>query len=171
MWEVRSPYRLTGRADSHTYTSWDKALDACTENSRCVGFTEHNGKFVLNNNKRIHQTAGHQAYIKGSMSSVSHDTLWEMLPGKVLRRKVNDRKYNSLEDAAAYCSANAGCKGISLIGVHYYQMSTTEHRNQGNTASWIKRGEIMVENEIKTGKYHAGECVKHDLSRYNKAIN
>ena len=84
------------------------------------------------------------------MSSVSHDTLWEMLPGKVLRRKVNDRKYNSLEEAAVYCSANAGCKGISLIGAHYYQMSTTEHRNQGNTASWIKRGEIMVENEIKT---------------------
>ena len=141
IWEVSSPYKLKGRADSTIYTSMDKALSSCNGNTRCKGFTEHDGKFILNSEVTLYQAPGHQAYLKGSLCEVSRNTLWEMLPPKlILNTKLTNKNYKSFDDAAALCVPNPACVGISLMGNDFYMMSTTKYHNNRNAASWVKRG-------------------------------
>ena len=47
-WKSYSPYELPGRLNNRVYNSRDSAFDACIQNPRCAGFTQHAiNKFVL----------------------------------------------------------------------------------------------------------------------------
>ena len=47
-WKSYSPYELPGKLDNKVFSSRDAAFDACIQNPKCVGFTEHAvNKFVL----------------------------------------------------------------------------------------------------------------------------
>ena len=49
VWVAHSPYQLTGKADGKTYKSRSAAFDACMQNKKCKGFTQHStSKYLLN---------------------------------------------------------------------------------------------------------------------------